>query len=239
MTDRKSEGAGVLVCIPTYNERENIEKIVPAVLKELSASHVLIVDDNSPDGTGRVADSMSEEDDRIFVLHRHKKEGLGRAYLEAFSWALERDYTHVIEFDADFSHDPIYLPQMIDLLDSADMVVGSRRVKGGGTENWGLLRRLVSAAGSYYARAVLQTGISDLTGGFNGFKRETLERLNLNEIETSGYGFQIEIKYRAVKAQMNVVEMPIVFRDRVEGKSKMSLGIFVEALARVLQMRFK
>jgi dolichol-phosphate mannosyltransferase len=232
-------GAGALVCIPTYNEKENVERIVAAVLEAVPGAHVLVVDDGSPDGTGALADAVAAREPRVHVLHREAKEGLGKAYLAAFAWALARDYRFVVEFDADFSHDPVYLPVMLRRLEAADVVVGSRRVPGGGSENWTLGRRLVSAAGSIYARAVLGVPVRDLTGGFNGFRREALERLELDRIGTSGYGFQIEIKYRAVKAGLRVEELPIVFRDRRAGASKMSAGIFVEAMLNVIRLRFR
>jgi dolichol-phosphate mannosyltransferase len=237
MTD-KSTGEGALICIPTYNERENVEKIVPAVLDVLPFANVLVIDDNSPDGTGALGDALANRDDRVHVLHREMKEGLGKAYLAGFAWALEKDYKYVIEFDADFSHNPDYLPEMILLLETNDLVIGSRRVPGGGTEKWGVGRSFVSIAGSLYARAILGVGIRDLTGGFNGFRRKALESLQLDTIGTSGYGFQIEIKYRAVKSGLKVMEMPIIFRDREQGISKMSTRIFVEAMAQVIRLRF-
>ena len=232
-----ARGGGALVCIPTYNERENVERIAAAALAALPEAHVLVVDDGSPDGTGALADALAARDARVHVLHRRRKEGLGKAYLAAFRWALERRYDFVIEFDADFSHDPAYLPEMLRRLADADVAVGSRRVPGGGAEGWTLPRRLISAAGSAYARAVLRVPVRDLTGGFNGFRRAALERLPLDRIGTSGYGFQIEIKYRAVQAGLRVVEFPIVFRDRRAGTSKMSGAIFVEAMLNVIKLR--
>lgn len=235
---KRNQGEGALICIPTYNEKENIEKIVPAVLAQVPLAHVLVVDDQSPDGTGEIADRMAASDPRIHVLHREKKEGLGRAYLAAFAWALERAYEFVFEFDADFSHNPAYLPRFLDRFEEADVVIGSRRVKGGGVENWGLMRRFISWGGSLYARLVLGVGIQDLTGGFNAFTRKALTTLPLGSMQTSGYGFQIEIKYRAVKLGLRVVEHPIIFPDRVLGKSKMSKKIFLEAMLAVWKMRF-
>lgn len=234
----KHSGKGALICIPTYNEKENIEKIIPAVLQQVPEAHILVVDDNSPDGTGDIADSMSEKDERIHVLHRTAKEGLGKAYLSAFEWGLERDYQYFFEFDADFSHNPIYLPEFLNLLQDNDVVIGSRRVEGGGVENWGLLRQFISWGGSFYARTVLGVSVQDLTGGFNGFRREVLEHLDFDSIQTAGYGFQIEIKYRCVKEGFKVVESPIIFPDRVAGKSKMSNKIFIEAMLQVLKLKF-
>jgi dolichol-phosphate mannosyltransferase len=231
-------GDGAVICIPTYNEIENLPLIVPAVLEAVGRAHVLIVDDNSPDGTGRLADEMAAKDPRIQVLHRKGKEGLGRAYLAAFAWALERPYKYVFEFDADFSHNPRYLPRFIGALaQDADMVIGSRRIKGGGVENWGAIRRFISWGGSFYSRTVLGVPVRDLTGGFNGFRREALMAMRLGEVSSSGYCFQIDLKYRALGAGLRVVEAPIVFPDRVHGQSKMSGKIFLEALSQVWKLR--
>jgi dolichol-phosphate mannosyltransferase len=231
-------GKGALIVIPTYNEAENIRRIVPAVLDIVPDTHVLIVDDRSPDGTGQIADEMAESDSRLHVLHRPIKEGLGVAYRDGFRWALERDYLYVFEFDADFSHNPCYLPGMLALLENhTDVVVGSRRVDGGGVENWGVLRHLISWGGSVYARTVLGVPIRDLTAGFIGYKRKVLEALPLDNIQTAGYGFQIEMKYRAFKAGFRVMESPIVFPDRVMGSSKMSKTILIEALVNVWKLR--
>lgn len=235
----ETTGIGALICVPTYNERENLERIAAAVLERVPDAHLLIIDDNSPDGTGAIAERLAAQDPQIHVLHRPVKQGLGRAYVAGFNWALERDYRFVVEFDADFSHDPLYLPEMLQRLEQADVVVGSRRVPGGGTENWGLARRLVSTVGSLYSRAVLRVPIRDLTGGFNGFRREALEALELETIAASGFAFQIEIKHRALLAGLEVVEMPIVFRDREAGDSKMSIAIFAEALVTVVKLRLR
>ncbi len=235
----RDTGEDALVCIPTYNERENLREIVAAVREVVPGAAILVVDDASPDGTGALADELAQGDPAVFVLHRAGKEGLGRAYVAAFRWALERDYRFVFELDADFSHDPSYLPGFVAMLRSgaADVVVGSRRVPGGGVEDWSAFRRFVSWGGSLYARTVLGVGVRDLTGGFNGFRREVLATLDLYGLEATGYGFQIELKYRALQAGFRLVEAPIVFPDRKRGASKMSLGIFKEAMWRVVQLR--
>ena len=239
MTTIPIEDAGsVLVCIPTFNEIENINLIVPAVLKAVPQVHILVIDDNSPDGTGQAAELLAKHDMRVHVLHRSKKSGLGRAYLAGFDWALERGYEFIIEFDADFSHDPKYLPTMIQLLHKVDVVVGSRRVKGGGVENWEWHRRLISWGGSFYARCLLGVGIRDLTGGFNGFRASYLKKLDFSSIQSSGYLFQIEMKYRASQCGVCVEEFPIIFPDRERGVSKMNSSIFGEAFFGVLKLRF-
>ncbi len=231
-------GGKTLICIPTYNERENIEQIVPAVLSQVPAASILIIDDNSPDGTGTLADRLAADDERVHVLHRQDKEGLGKAYIAGFQWGIARKFDYLIEFDADFSHNPKYLPQMIDRLGNADVVIGSRRVAGGGVENWSLSRKLISQCGSIYARTVLGIPVYDLTGGFNGFRQSALRTIHFESIQASGYMFQIEIKYRAVKQGLNIIEMPIIFPDRVRGTSKMSGRIFGEALIAVIKLRF-
>ncbi|WP_428268667.1 polyprenol monophosphomannose synthase [Haliangium sp.] len=232
-------GAGALICIPTYNEAENLPLIVPAVLAAVPEAHVLVADDDSPDGTGRLADALAADDPRVHVLHRRGKEGLGKAYLAAFAWALAREYRFVFELDADFSHDPGYLPGFLGLLDGgpADVVVGSRRVPGGGVRDWDALRRFVSWGGSMYARTILGVPVRDLTGGYNGFRREVLEGIGLDEVTSTGYCFQIELKYRALKRGFRVVERPIVFPDRTRGESKMSGAIFMEAVTQVWRLR--
>jgi dolichol-phosphate mannosyltransferase len=227
----------ILALLPTYNERENIERIVPSVLEQLPSANVLIIDDNSPDGTGELADRMASNDERVHVLHRQRKQGLGKAYIAGFKWGMDRNFTHVIEFDADFSHNPKYLPEMMDRLGGADVVIGSRRVPGGGVENWSLQRKLISKCGSIYAKTVLGIPVHDLTGGFNGFHTSDLKTIDFESIAASGYMFQIEIKYRAVKKGLKVVEMPIIFPDRVHGTSKMSGRIFAEALIAVIKLR--
>jgi dolichol-phosphate mannosyltransferase len=238
MGEPGNRGAGAVICIPTYNELENLPLIVPAVLESVPEAHILVVDDNSPDGTGQVADELAAKDDRIHVLHRKGKEGLGKAYLAAFQWALDKGYEFIFEFDADFSHKPEYIPGFLDRLKKdADVVVGSRRVSGGGVENWGAARRFISWGGSMYARTVLGVPIRDLTGGFNGFRRSALERIGLGEVSSTGYCFQVELKYRACKRGLRVVETPIVFPDRTRGESKMSSEIFLEAVKQVWKLR--
>jgi dolichol-phosphate mannosyltransferase len=234
------DGPGrALVCIPTYNEQDNVGPIVRAVRGAVPAAHVLVVDDNSPDGTGKLADELAAADPQVFVLHRPGKEGLGRAYLDAFRWGLARGYARLIEFDADFSHNPKYLPPMLAALDRADVVVGSRYVAGGGTENWGALRKLISSGGSFYARTVLGIPVRDLTAGFIGWNRRVLEALDLDRIESAGFVFQVEMKYRAFLRGFRIEELPIVFPDRQVGTSKMSRRILLEGLGRVWQLRFR
>ena len=230
-------GEGAVICIPTYNERENIDRIVPAVLARAPGANVLVVDDNSPDGTGQIADALAARDDRVKVLHRVGKEGLGKAYLAAFEWALGNGFDVIVEFDADFSHDPGYLPEMLERLKTADVVVGSRRVPGGGVANWGVHRRFLSWGGSVYAKTVLQVPIKDLTGGFNAFHRRSLDLIDYASIRSTGYAFQIEIKYRCIKKGLKVVEMPILFPDRTHGISKMSTNIMLEAMVQVVKLR--
>ena len=228
-----------LVIIPTYNERDNVGPITEAVLKADQRVDILVVDDNSPDGTGQFADELAAKEPRIKVLHREKKQGLGRAYLHAFRWALEHDYQYVIEMDADFSHDPRYLSGLIDTAASgADIALGSRYVEGGGTVNWGVRRQLISQGGSLYARTILGVDIKDLTGGFKCFNRRVLEAIDLDAVQSSGYAFQIELTYRALKKGFTVKEVPIVFEDRRVGQSKMSRKIFLEAVTMVWKLRF-
>jgi dolichol-phosphate mannosyltransferase len=227
-----------LVCIPTYNEAENVEPITQAVLKAEPRVDILIVDDNSPDGTGKIADTLAAKEPRIRVLHREKKEGLGRAYLAAFRWALEQGYTYIIEMDADFSHDPRYLPTLLDAAEAgADLVLGSRYITGGGTVNWGIGRQILSRGGSLYARTILGVGIHDLTGGFKCFHRRVLESIDLDLVQSTGYAFQIELTYRTIKKGFTLREIPIVFEDRRVGQSKMSRKIFLEALTMVWKLR--
>ncbi len=226
------------VCLPTYNERENIEPMLRALGRVLaSGDRVLVIDDNSPDGTGRIADELARELPYIDVLHRERKEGLGPAYLAGFRRALADGAELVLEIDCDFSHDPADVPRLIAAAGEADLVLGSRYVPEGRVENWGVLRRLVSSGGSLYARALLGVALRDLTGGFKCFRRAVLERIDLDAIDARGYAFQIETTYRALRAGFRVVEIPIVFVDRKAGSSKMSRGIVGEAVRRVPALR--
>lgn len=225
------------VVLPTYNERENLPEIVPAILAAAPELDVLVVDDGSPDGTGSLADALAAGNPRVTVLHRQKKEGLGRAYLAGFAEVLRRGYGRILEMDADFSHAPAKLPELLAASRTADVVLGSRYVAGGGTVNWGLGRRVLSKGGSLYARTILGLSVRDLTGGFKCFRREVLEKLDLGTVRSSGYAFQIELTYRAVRRGFEVVEVPITFVDRRVGKSKMSRRIVVEALWMVWKLR--
>ncbi len=228
---------GAVVCLPTYNERENLERVLDAL--EPCGVRVLVIDDNSPDGTGELADRLAAEHDWVSVLHRPKKEGLGPAYIAGFHEVLAEDAEYVLEMDADLSHDPAVVPRLIEACtNGADVALGSRYVEDGGTENWGRGRRIVSAGGSLYARLLLGVPVRDLTGGFKCFRREVLERIDLDAVHSRGYAFQIELTYRALRKGFRVVEVPIVFADRTHGNSKMSRGIFLEAVVRVPALRF-
>jgi dolichol-phosphate mannosyltransferase len=231
-----------VVCVPTYDERENVEPLVRALggVLDVERDRVLVIDDGSPDGTGEIADRLAEELPWLHVLHRTRKEGIGRAYLAGFSRVLETDAQLVLEMDCDFSHDPEDVPRLIAACeDGADLALGSRWVPGGGTENWGLLRRIVSRGGSLYARIVLGVGVRDLTGGFKCFRRTVLETIDRDAIAARGYGFQIEGTYRALRAGFRVVEVPITFVDRRVGASKMSGAIVLEAMRQVPVLRWK
>jgi dolichol-phosphate mannosyltransferase len=225
------------VCLPTYNEAENLEKIVHAL-----GPHdvdVLVIDDGSPDGTGAIADRLAGELDYVRVLHRAHKGGIGRAYIAGFKHVLAGDSELILEMDCDFSHDPADVPRLIAACAAgADLALGSRYVPGGGTRNWGVVRRLISWGGSFYARVLLGVRIRDLTGGFKCFRRHVLETLDLDAIESKGYAFQIETTYRVVKRGFRVEEIPIVFVDRTEGTSKMSRSIVLEAMLKVPLLRF-
>jgi dolichol-phosphate mannosyltransferase len=229
----------VWVILPTYNEADNIEAMVEAVGPKLSPQdRILIVDDNSPDGTGRIADRLAEADSRVEVLHRPGKEGLGPAYIAGFRVALDGGAGLIVQMDADFSHDPAYLPRLLAASALADLVLGSRYVPGGAIAEWGSVRRLISRGGSLYSRTVLGVPVRDLTGGFKCFRREVLESINLDTVAASGYSFQVEMTYRALEAGFEVLEVPITFREREAGDSKMSTSIVIEAAWRVPAIRF-
>jgi dolichol-phosphate mannosyltransferase len=234
---------GAWLILPTYNEAENIERLVRAALAQLETTGlehtILVVDDGSPDGTGRIADQLAAELGPVRVLHRNRKEGLGRAYLAGFALALETGAELVLEMDSDFSHDPADLPRLIAAADAADLVLGSRYVPGGGVTSWGRLRRLVSRGGSAYARVLLGVPVRDLTGGFKCFHRRVLEAIDLEHVHADGYGFQIELTYKAVRAGFKVTEVPILFRERSVGKSKMTARIALEAVWKVPLLRFR
>jgi dolichol-phosphate mannosyltransferase len=235
--------AGAWLILPTYNEAENLEPIVRAALPRLAEAkpdhHLLVVDDNSPDGTGAIADRLAAELPAVEVLHRTAKEGLGRAYLAGFELALARDAELLLEMDADFSHDPADIPRLIRAADDADLVIGSRYVRGGGVENWPLHRRVLSRGGSLYARLILGVPLRDLTGGFKCFRRATLEGIDYSDTHADGYGFQIELTYRAYTGGFRVREIPIVFREREHGTSKMTARIALEAIWKVPALRFR
>ena len=232
-------GSGVLVIIPTYNERLNVERIVEAVLSQDPRLEVLVVDDGSPDGTGAIVDGIAAVNPRVHVLHRERKLGLGTAYLAGFRWALARDYAYVFEMDADFSHDPGHLPQFLAAIEDADLVLGSRYRHGKVTVvNWPIARLILSYFANIYARAVTGLQLFDATGGFKCFRREVLAAIDLDAVRSNGYAFQIEMSFRAWKKGFRIVEIPIVFVDRTEGESKMSKRIVREAVWMVWRLRW-
>lgn len=229
-----------LVVLPTYNEAENIGPMSEAILKVSPEIHLLVVDDNSPDGTGQIADQLAlEHPGRLHVLHRKEKSGLGPAYLAGFHWALEAGYERVVQMDADFSHPVALIPQMLQALQESDFVMGSRYIKGGGIKNWGRVRRFISRGGNYYARFILRLGIKDLTGGFKAFNRRVLEYLLSCPIHSRGYHFQIEMTARAITKGFHCREIPFTFEERTAGQSKMDGGIFIEAMIQTLRLKWK
>jgi dolichol-phosphate mannosyltransferase len=236
---QREPGKGVWVVLPTYDEADNIESISAAILEALPAATLLVVDDDSPDGTGRLADGLAAADARVRVRHRSVKQGLGRAYLDGFTLALAGGATTIVQMDADFSHDPAALPALIAPLgdDSADLVIGSRYTAGGAVEDWGIGRRVVSRGGSLFARIVLGLGQNDLTGGFKAWRAATLTAVPFDGVHAGGYVFQIEMTFRADRGGARIREIPITFRDRRVGRSKMSRRIVVEALVVVVQLR--
>ncbi|MFD8478795.1 polyprenol monophosphomannose synthase [Kitasatospora sp. NPDC059673] len=223
----------ILVIIPTYNEAENVERIVSRVRTAVPEAHVLIADDNSPDGTGKLADALATDDEQVKVLHRKGKEGLGAAYLAGFRWGIENGYDVLVEMDADGSHQPEELPRLLTALHSADLVLGSRWVPGGAVVNWPKARLLLSKGGSTYSRLMLNVPIRDVTGGYRAFRKETLLGLGMDQVASQGYCFQVDLAWRAVKAGFKVTEVPITFVEREHGASKMSRSIVAEALWRV------
>lgn len=228
----------VLVVVPTYNEVANIDVLVQEVFTEAPAVHLLFVDDNSQDGTlARIEACQAQRPEQIHLLRRPRKLGLGTAYVTAFRWALARDYRAVVEMDADLSHRAVDLKRIIAALDQSDVVIGSRYIVGGGTQNWGLGRQLISRLGSLYARSILGLRIRDLTGGFNGWRREVITAIDLDQVKSEGYTFQIELKYRAALAGFKLTEIPILFVERRAGQSKMSSAIVREAMFRVWSLR--
>jgi dolichol-phosphate mannosyltransferase len=239
MSSSESARGPAWVVLPTYEEAATIERLVGAVRSKLPAdAQVLIVDDSSPDGTGEIAARLEGEVEAVHVLHRPRKEGLGPAYIAGFEQALREGAGLIVEMDADFSHPPAYLPRLLEAAERADVVLGSRYVAGGGVSDWGALRRTISRGGSAYSRLMLGVDVRDLTGGFKCFRREVLEAIDLGSVRSRGYAFQVEMTYRAIERGFRVVEVPILFRDRQDGSSKMSRSIVWEAIWRVPLLRF-
>lgn len=224
------------VLIPTYNEAENIKKIIEEIFEVCSDINLLVIDDNSPDNTAEIVHSMCNK--KVYILKRTKKDGLAEAYINGFKYAKELGFNVFIEMDADFSHKPDYLPIMLENLKKYDFVIGSRNIKGGGTEGWGVLRKCISKFGSLYSRFILSCPIKDLTGGFNGWNLNVIDEIDFDKIISKGYSFQIELKYKAYKKGFSYFEFPIIFPDRKFGVSKMSKEIFIEALCNVFKIRF-
>lgn len=228
-----------LIIIPTYNEAENLPPLLKEIFANAPTTDVLIVDDNSPDGTGVLADKLSEENSQVSVIHRSGKLGLGTAYITGFHYALDHNYDAAFEMDADFSHDPRHLPDFLKKIEQADLVIGSRYIPGGSTPNWSLLRRFISGGGNIFSRLVLGLQIHDYTTGFRCYRRAVLESIDIDSIQSQGYGFQVEMVYRVKQYGFKIIETPIVFMDRRVGKSKMSQAIFVEGFINVLRARFR
>lgn len=233
------KGQRALIIFPTYNERDNIEKIVHAVLPLDPRIHVLIVDDNSPDGTGAIADRLASQMNNVFVLHREKKEGLGKAYIAGFKWAVEHEFDFIFEMDADFSHGPEYIKDFLKEIQSHDLVIGSRYISGVNVINWPMSRLLLSYYANVYTRLVTGLPLRDATGGYKCFRRQVLEKIDLDKVRSSGYAFQIEMSMRAWKNGFKLKEIPIIFFDRVAGQSKMSRKIMWEAIWMVWALRLK
>ena len=227
-----------LIIIPTYNELENLRPLLQEIFSYAPETDVLIVDDNSPDGTGKLADKIHNENPQVHALHRAGKLGLGTAYIAGFKYAVAHDYDAAFEMDADFSHDPRYLPDFLKAIEHADLVIGSRYIPGGGTPNWSFLRRFISGGGNIFARFMLGIPVQDCTAGFRCYRRQVLESIDLDTIQSQGYAFQVEMAYRVIQQGFKIVETPIIFMDRRIGKSKMSRKIVIEAFIYVLRARF-
>lgn len=229
-----------LIVLPTYNERENLRAIIESIQQHAPSAHVVVVDDESPDGTGQIADELSKEHpQKIFVLHRPSKDGLGRAYVAGFKFALARDYDVVIQMDADFSHDPSYLPTFLEKISENDLVIGSRYVQGISVVNWDLKRLILSRGASGYVRFVTRMPLTDATSGFKCWRRETLEAIDLDRIFSGGYLFQVEMSYRTYQKKFRIAEIPIIFVERRLGRSKMDWGIIAEAIIGVIRLRLR
>ncbi|MBU0730272.1 MAG: polyprenol monophosphomannose synthase [Proteobacteria bacterium] len=228
-----------LIIIPTYNEKENVEMIIARIFSVDNTLEILVVDDNSPDGTGAIIEKLMQQDKRLHILHRKEKMGLGRAYIAGFEYAIANRYDVIFEMDADFSHNPRYLPIFLDTIKTADIVIGSRYLKGGSTRNWPLLRLLLSYCGNLYIRFVTGMPIKDATGGFKCFRRQVLESLDFSKITSEGYAFQVEVNYLCWKKGFSIQEIPIVFEDRKVGETKMSGTVVFEALKLVWGLRFR
>jgi dolichol-phosphate mannosyltransferase len=226
-----------LIIIPTYNERDNLPEITRAIFTAAPWTNILVVDDNSPDGTGQVADQLAAQEGRLRVMHRAGKAGLGTAYIAGFKMAIELGFDRVFEMDADFSHDPSYLPAFLRASENAELVIGSRYIPGGSTPNWSALRRFISGGGNTFARTLLRLPVHDCTAGFRCYHRTALEAINLDSIRATGYAFQVELVYRVLRAQLRVTEIPITFVDRRVGQSKMSRRIFIEGFQYVMRTR--
>lgn len=229
----------LLIILPTYNEKDNIGTVIDQILNQQPDSHILVVDDNSPDGTADKVKELQGNIENLFLIVRDKKEGLAQAYITGFKYALSKDYSYIMEMDADLSHNPTYINNFLEEIKTNDLVLGSRYIKGGGIKNWGFFRKMISRFGCFYAKTILGLQIQDLTGGFKCFKRETLASLNIEKIYSQGYCFQIELTYRTIKQNMKVKEIPIVFTERTKGVSKMTKDIVLKAAINVWKIKFK
>ncbi len=230
----------VLIMVATYNERENIEDLINDIYSFAPEVNILVIDDNSPDKTYEIVENLKEKNykDKLFLIKRKGKLGLGTAYVDGFNWALNNKYDVIMQMDADFSHNPKYIPQFLEAIKTNDLVLGSRYVAGGGVVNWGFIRRVISQGGSLYARTILGIKIRDLTGGFKCWRSKVLESIDINSLKSNGYSFQIETTYKTIRKGFKVKEIPIIFEDRRVGQSKMSSKIFIEALIMVLKLKF-